>query len=262
MLTYCSTGERNYYLKPVNICTRHYWEYQIFLTGDSCPIFNDSPKHHIPAGNFWLFHPDCPHGWKAPINSSCEVAVFHFTEVPELLRQFFHNHSEMVIELSSKDCEIIRELARKIGPEVIHPDIMSTLRYRICRDRLSLLFLEKINQIETIVDFSNEKQIVHAAEGWFCSHMDEGICVEETASKMGYSVSHLRRIFQKVKGVPPKTVFTEYRMHRATELLHLGNIPIVEIAIECGYSAHSTFTRAFKKFYGIPPSYYLRHLII
>jgi AraC-like DNA-binding protein len=83
--------------------------------------------------------------------------------------------------------------------------------------------------------------------------MHEGIGIEETSRNLGYSVSQLRKIFQKARNTSPHDLFEECRMNRARELIELTKLSMIEISMECGYSNQSSFSRAFKNYYHISP---------
>ena len=152
-----------------------------------------------------------------------------------------------------------QNLAVLHGAEVIKPDSLSPVRFRICLDRLSLMFLEEMARHEELSNPSREKMICHAAIAWMSSHMEEGPEIQDVADKMGYNVSHLRRIFQEITGDPPHREFTRQRMNRAAELLKTGLTPVIEISMACGYHSHSAFTRAFKSYYGQSPSVFRKN---
>ena len=74
----------------------------------------------------------------------------------------------------------------------------------------------------------------------------------------GYlSVSTLQRAFQKRFGMSPKQYLLRLRMSRALELLAEGRYSVKEIAFRCGFTDEKYFSRAFRKKYGHPPSYFL-----
>jgi AraC family transcriptional regulator len=53
------------------------------------------------------------------------------------------------------------------------------------------------------------------------------------------------------------------RIERAKTLLRLGQLSLVEIAVELNFSSQATFTRAFRKATGHTPGQYLgRHEIL
>lgn len=58
-------------------------------------------------------------------------------------------------------------------------------------------------------------------------------------------------------GIPPMQYLAKWRMQTATDLL-CDNVNIASIADEVGYSSEASFSRAFKKITGVPPSHWRR----
>jgi len=66
----------------------------------------------------------------------------------------------------------------------------------------------------------------------------------------------LKRGFRERFGTSVFGYLRERRMERARELLHKGQLSVLHIANEVGYSNPSHFTRAFRKCYGLNPKAY------
>jgi len=82
--------------------------------------------------------------------------------------------------------------------------------------------------------------------------------VEELASIIGMSRSNLFRKIKTVTGQTPIDFIFSIRMKRSLELLIEQKLNISEIAFQVGFENLSSFSRAFKKQYGMPPSDYLK----
>jgi len=68
------------------------------------------------------------------------------------------------------------------------------------------------------------------------------------------------KFYYKLKGLTgenPTTLFKNYKLNRAAELLRKGNYTIAEIADRTGFSTSSHFAASFKKKFGILPSKYV-----
>lgn len=79
---------------------------------------------------------------------------------------------------------------------------------------------------------------------------------KELASLSATSTRNLNRISHKVLGKSMGRYMLEKRMEEAMMLVKKGDRSIQEISLQLGYREISSFTRAFRKHYGRPPSYF------
>ena len=87
--------------------------------------------------------------------------------------------------------------------------------------------------------------------------------VDELASALAMSTSQFRRRLSAVTGETPQGYITNIRMQKARHLLDTApDMPILDVAKGCGYDDQSSFTRAFKRFFGVTPSDYLARLLL
>ncbi|ANQ49522.1 helix-turn-helix transcriptional regulator [Flammeovirga sp. MY04] len=81
--------------------------------------------------------------------------------------------------------------------------------------------------------------------------------LEEIAEKYGFSVSKLRRDFQKVFGTSIHKFHQNYRLEEAKIALAAKNRTVTEISRTFGYKSIAKFSYAFKKKFGIAPSEFI-----
>lgn len=84
------------------------------------------------------------------------------------------------------------------------------------------------------------------------------ITVGDIAKHAGSSEFRLCRLFKERTGVSLHAYMQRLRIRQSLDLLRQTNRPIVDIAIELGFSSHSHFGAAFLKFVGSTPSDYRR----
>lgn len=82
---------------------------------------------------------------------------------------------------------------------------------------------------------------------------DPSLTVRMISDSLFISEIYLRKLFSKKLGTTPGRFLTEVRMKKARRLA-LEKRAIGEIALLSGYSDVYQFSRAFKRFYGCPPS--------
>jgi AraC family transcriptional regulator len=90
------------------------------------------------------------------------------------------------------------------------------------------------------------------------THLGREISLAFVAGECGLSVSHFARSFKQCTGTPPHRWLLENRVERAKELLTDAEPPLAEIALECGFSDQSHFTRVFSRTVGTSPGTWRR----
>jgi AraC-like DNA-binding protein len=67
------------------------------------------------------------------------------------------------------------------------------------------------------------------------------------------SKGQLTQTFKSSYGMNISEYLIQKRMQRSQELIKVGKLSILQIAMEVGYQNQSSFGRAFKKFFGYSP---------
>jgi len=85
---------------------------------------------------------------------------------------------------------------------------------------------------------------------------ETGFNVHKMCSMVHLSHMHLIRKVKQLTGQKPIDLLKSYRLKRAKELLRQNNLNIAEVAYKVGYDMPNSFSRAFKKEFGISPTAY------
>jgi AraC family transcriptional regulator len=90
------------------------------------------------------------------------------------------------------------------------------------------------------------------------ANLDGQIGLSEVARECKLSVSHFVRAFKQAVGQPPYRWLLQQRIDTAKELLLHSGLPMVEIALKCGFADQACFIRAFRKLLDTTPGEWRR----
>jgi AraC-like DNA-binding protein len=76
----------------------------------------------------------------------------------------------------------------------------------------------------------------------------------ELAREVGAARSVVAERFARLLGEPPMTYLAHWRLQLASRMLQSTGRTALEVALEVGYESESSFNRAFKREFGLPPA--------
>lgn len=77
--------------------------------------------------------------------------------------------------------------------------------------------------------------------------------LDELAAICGLSASHFARAFRTATGFSPHQYLIGLRLQRAKVLLESTELPVIEVAMTCGFEQPSHFATTFRKHVGVSP---------
>ena len=77
--------------------------------------------------------------------------------------------------------------------------------------------------------------------------------METLASSVAMSRSAFAERFSRLVGEAPMQYVTRWRMYLALDALREERATVAEISLRLGYGSEAAFSRAFKRFAGVPP---------
>ncbi|HEX3028333.1 MAG TPA: AraC family transcriptional regulator, partial [Clostridia bacterium] len=96
-----------------------------------------------------------------------------------------------------------------------------------------------------------EKSIIYIED-----NLNRNISLDELATHAFCSKYHFHRIFKAMTGKTVSDYIRQRKLKKASLLLLKTDKCIRTIAFECGFNFHESFTRVFKKTYGLSPEEY------
>ena len=101
-------------------------------------------------------------------------------------------------------------------------------------------------------------QRLNKARDFMDEHFLQNPTMNEVARQGNMSTFHFFRSFKQAFGITPYKYLLHKRLEYSKTLL-LKKIPAGEVAKFCAFADIFTFSKAFKKAYGIPPSVFVRN---
>ena len=90
-------------------------------------------------------------------------------------------------------------------------------------------------------------------------HLGEELEIGELAKLAALSPFYYQRLFSRLVKKPVRDYVKQRRLAKACEALQAGEGRILNVAVECGFRSHETFTRAFKEAFSMTPEQYRKH---
>ncbi len=101
------------------------------------------------------------------------------------------------------------------------------------------------------------EQMMLKVQHYINQHLAEDLSLESLAAVGNYSVFHFQKIFSDSMSESPKQYVIRLRLERAAHSIKIfPQLPINEIAANCGFSSNSIFSRAFKNYFGVSADLY------
>lgn len=97
------------------------------------------------------------------------------------------------------------------------------------------------------------------AKNLLLENLDGQVSILDISQACNLSRGYFIRAFRETTGVTPYQWLVKERVARARELLKRSDIPLSEVAIACGFSDQSHFTRVFTSIVGTTPGNWRRN---
>lgn len=162
---------------------------------------------------------------------------------------------------------VINKMNFTCGGHLAVVDLMIALLSRWLNDselsRLSSLFMHDIRR-STAEEFSKiqsrELSTVHSGKVLKAieimrENIETVVDRREIATYVGVSLRQLERLFNRHLGLSPASYYKRLRLNKAKQLLHYSSLSITEIAIICGFTSMSHFSKSYREFFGISPKF-------
>jgi len=100
--------------------------------------------------------------------------------------------------------------------------------------------------------------LVGAIAEYIENHLLEIRELSELSQTFGYSYSYLSHLFVEETGIPLRDYYSHQRRQKVLELMRSNRYTVTEIAEMMNYRSIHTFSRAFKKAFGVSPTQFIK----
>ena len=84
-------------------------------------------------------------------------------------------------------------------------------------------------------------------------NLEARLSLKRLASELGYSPYHFHRMFTEAVGETPRAHVERLRLEKAAYKLWITSETVIDIALSVGFQSHETFSRAFRRYFGVAP---------
>ncbi len=195
----------------------------------------------VQAGQGALIFPNQVHGYEKIGESRCYVCVFSQTLIGEFARKT--QKTQPVSPLFNINDPALGTRLSAAAAE----------RYLLKSELYAMLHsFEK--SAEYVPRHAHGTELLGSILSFISEHYKEPITLRDIARELGYDHRYLTNLVQKGLHTTFRKLLNEYRIASAKHLLIETDVPIEQIAGECGYEALCSFNRNFRELAGTTPS--------
>ena len=251
--------------------THDFFELLLVVSGTGIYV-TSSGEYQLEQGDFFLVPPGDVHGfsnqhhlqiynilWKAnelrfdfqELEKHPGYHLFFYLEPNARESNQFKGH----LNLDKKQLQIVQDLIKRLhdelkarvsGYELLARALLAELFVMICRFCVS-----------GSEDSSNLLQIAQVVN-FMRSNYAKALKRASLARMVNMSEATFFRHFKAATGVSPMEYLVNLRLSKAEELLRTTALPLMDIAIQCGFYDSNYFGALFRKHYNITPCRYRR----
>lgn len=200
------------------------------------------------AGDMALIEPFAVHGFQTPQSCKVWIAVFSNT----LLSDF---SAELTRESARAVFTPTKSLFAYIADHLVEPPDGRSVRET--RVALCAIFEEYKRLVPSKTE-SEHKHVVSAIFLYMNAHFREELTLCSLANALGYSPGYISHALSTIPNMNFNSILASLRVEYAKNLLLTCDWPVLDIALESGFSNERSFHRSFQKLVGTSPLVYKR----
>lgn len=245
--------------------SEHHWHpyFELFYVQEgACGMMIENEMYDLHTGDFVLIPPQTFHYTRYYFGPCRRGAIFFRKEdveeeVQSLLpeKELFLGRVRILQTPQQAQAQMDTLLRRMVQEDQLDDQRSSPILKAMLQEMLLRLSRECTLPIVPDRIHTTEQEIVRAAR-FMAEHYTEPITSRDIAAAAGFSPNYLSRKFRKATGFGLHEYLAFLRLRHAAQQLAGTDLPITDIALQCGFSDSNYFKDAFKKNYGCTPREY------
>ena len=247
-----------------NSCRTNYFLYHIF---DKEPMFShfhgcfellwamkgssrltlDKDVLQLEEGQMCLVMPNQIHSFVAEDDSLLWVCVFS----PDLVERFCREIENKAYPhpVFHPSAMLLSLLPREIGLRFADPFLLRACLHLVCHE-----FYQQVSSVPAA--HNADTHTAHQILSYISQHYHQDITLEGLAKEFGLNRHYISTLIGSMTRQHFRAYLNGYRLERAKQLLEQTDLPITDIAYECGFNSLRTFNRVFSDQEGMSPRAY------
>ena len=247
-----SVSKRNL-IKDFRLHTHDFYEIEIIISGKAEHKINDY-TYEIAGGDIYMLSPSDFHSIK--IIEPLEYINIMFTEHSvsySLLYELISSKKTACYRLDNDEYKKLMPVFMLIADE-----FASEARHsrKFTQNLCECIMITLLRHLKITADYDKSKKSVYSTVLYINRNFRSEINLDMLADEAGMSRNYYSSQFNKVFGVSISDYITDIRLEYAKKLICNANTSITAACFNAGFGSFSTFSREFKKKYGVSPSEY------
>lgn len=242
-------SEKHIIDSDIGLHTHDCYEMEFVVSGRAQHIVNGQ-SYEISTGDIYILSPVDFH--EIRVHEPLEIYHVMFTEnavFSPFLFDLMSCNASLTFTLNESQYEKIKVLfqilVEKENVESYSERFLKNICECIIITLLECFYIERRSV--------KQKKSIYTAVLYIYRNFKNDISLKTLAAEIGYSPNHFSRLFNEAFGMGVIEYITDVRLGYSQKLLLSTDIPITDVCYESGFSSFSTFSRAFKKKYGVSP---------
>ncbi len=188
--------------------------------------------------------------------SSIDSVVSNAADMDHKLAEFSHRANQ-------RD-HFVSDIFKRLHVELMNDDPLSGFSVDLLKQELIVHLLRRYSVFEKKVNDNAKglsKEQLHRVNDYVRSYCAKEITLKELADLANMSEYHFSRQYKKASHISPYQYILDCRFEKAQQLLETTTLTIQEIALEVGYKDSSTFSKAFRKHFGVTAANYRKQIL-